>query len=147
MMQKVSIFKKSMMLSKFIYKESSVYHENFDLINENTIWVWHWGKYGKFGTRINLKGEHVSWPETEVSAISKKAKENTRLIKIVKEKYLNATYITNFDSFDVDEWNYFNIQILGNLAFVSFNWNAGDDEGHCGTIEIGYADEDMCYWR
>ena len=56
----VSIFKKSMMLSKFIYKESSVYHENFDLINENTIWVWHWGKYGKFGTRINLKGEHVS---------------------------------------------------------------------------------------
>lgn len=143
----VSIFKKSMLLSKFIYQESSVYHENFDLISEDTIWVWHWGKYGKFGTRINLKGEHVSWPETEVSAISKKAKENTRLINIVKKKYLNATYITNFDSFDVDEWNYFNIQILGNLAFVSFNWNAGDDEGHCGTIKIGYADEDMCYWR
>ena len=66
--------------------------------------------------------------------------------KIVKEKYLNSTFISNFDSFEEDGWNYFNIRTLGNLAFVSYHWNAGDDEGHCGTIEIGYADEDMCYW-
>ena len=101
----------------------------------------------KFGTRINLKGEHVSRLETEVSAISKKTtEENTRLIKIVKEKYLNSTFISNFDSFEEDGWNYFNIRTLGNLALVSYNWDAGDDEGHCGTIVIGYADEDMCYW-
>ena len=104
-------------------------------------------KYGKFGTRINLKGEHVSWPKTETNTTSKNTEEeNTRLIKIVKGKYLNPTFISNFDSFIVDEWNNFNISSLGNLAFVSYEWDAGDDEGHSGTIEIGYADENMCYW-
>ena len=143
----VSVFKKNILLSKFVYKESLVYHENFDLVSDDAIRVWHWGKYGKFGTLINLKGEQVSLPKTEVSATSKKAKEeNPRLAKIVKEKYLNSTYISNFDSFEVDGWNYFNIRTFGNLAFVSYVWNAGDDEGHWGTIEIGYADEDMCYW-
>ena len=143
----VSVFKKNILLSKFFYKESSSYRESFDLVSEDAIWVWHWGKHGKFGTRINLKGEHVSWPETEVSAISKKAKEeNTQLTKKVKEKFLNSTYIANFDSFEVDSWNSFIIRTLGNLAFVSYHWDAGDDEGHCGTIEIGYADDDMCYW-
>lgn len=143
----VSVFKKNILLSKFIYKKSSVYHETFDLVSEDAIWVWHWGKYGKFGTRINLKGEHASWPEKEVSAISKKTREeNTRLIKIVKEKYLNSTYISNYDSFEVDGWNFFDIRTLENLVFVCYHWDAGDDEGHCGTIEIGYADEDMCYW-
>ncbi|UKK47379.1 WG repeat-containing protein [Prevotella sp. E9-3] len=143
----VSVFRKNILLSKFTHKESSVYHETFDLVSEDVIWVWHWGKYGKFGTRINLKGEHVSSLKTEVSAISKKTtEENTRLIKIVKEKFLNSIYIANFDSFIEDEWNSFNIQVLGSLAFVSYNWNAGDDEGHCGTVVIGYADENMCYW-
>ena len=143
----VSVFKKNSLLSRFIYKESSVYRETFDLVSEDAIWVWHWGKYGKFGTHINLKGEHVSWPKTEVSTISEKAKEeNTRLIKIIKEKYLNSTYISDFDSFEVDEWNYFDVWTLGDIAFVSFLWDAGDDEGHCGTIEVGYADENMCYW-
>ena len=109
--------------------------------------MWHWSKYGKCGTRINLNGEHVSWSKTDIGTKTEKAKEETtRLTKIVKEKYLNSTFISNFDSFEEDGWNYFNIRTLGNLAFVSYHWNAGDDEGHCGTIEIGYADEDMCYW-
>lgn len=143
----VSVFKKNILLSKFIYKESSAYHETFDLVGEDAIWVWHWGKYGIFGTRINLKGEHVSWPKTETNTTNKNTEEeNTRLIKIVKRKYLNPTFISNFDSFIVDEWNNFNISSLGNLAFVSYEWDAGDDEGHSGTIEIGYADENMCYW-
>ena len=143
----VSVFKKNIMLFKFIYEEKSVWRETFDLVSEDAIWVWHWGKYGKFGTRINLKGEHVSWPETGISAISKSVKEeNNRLIKIVKEKYLNSTYIANYDSFVIDDYISFNILTLGNLALVSYDWDAGDDEGHCGNVEIGYADEEMCYW-
>ena len=143
----VSVFKKNILLSKFIYKESSVYPETFDLVSEDAIWVWHWGKYGKIGTRINLKGEHVSWPNAEISAISKKKEEvNPRLLKIVKEKYLNSSFISNFDSFEEDGGNFFNVRTLGDIAFVSFNWDVGDDEGHCGTIKIGYADDEMCYW-
>ena len=84
---------------------------------------------GKFGTLINLKGERV-WPKTEVGAIRKENKEeNTRLIKRVKEKYLNSTYISGFDSSFENEWNFFNIHTLGNLAFVSYHWDAYDDEG------------------
>lgn len=145
----VSVFKKNILQSTFIYEESPIRRENLELISEDTIYVSYWGKYGRFGNTINLKGEHVSWPQSDVNKRIKKAKEeNIRLSKIVKEKYLNSTYIRNFDSFEVEDgWNYFNIQTMGNLAFVSYHWNAGDDEGHCGTIEIGYADEDMCYWQ
>ena len=148
----VSVFKKNILLSKFIYDKIPYYDETFTLVGEDVISVWHWvdnwrGGYAPEETRINLKGEQVPLSKTEVSATSKKTTEgNTRLTKIVKEKYLNSTFISNFDSFEVDECNFFNIKILDNLAFVSFHWDAGDDEGHCGTIEIGYADEDMCYW-
>lgn len=143
----VSVFKKNILLSKFVYNESPGFHKTFELVSEDTIWVGQWGKYGKVGTHINLKGEHLSWPKSENCTNNKKVKEkNSRLIKIVKEKYLNSTFISNFDCFEVDECNFFNISTLENLAFVCFHWDAGDDEGHGGTIEIGYADEDMCYW-
>ena len=143
----VSVFKKNILLSKFIYNESSGYHETFELVSEDTIGVGHWGK---FGMHINLKGEHVSWPKTENSAINKKAKEeNTRLIKIVKKKYLNSNYISNYDRLVLDECNFFYIKSFGDIACVCFHWDNGlcDEEDYCGgDIEIGYADEDMCYW-
>lgn len=146
----VSVFKKNILLSKFIYKEISGYHESFDLVSEDTIWVWHMGKYGKLGTYINLKGEHVSWPKTEVSAISKENKEeNTRLIKMVKEKYLNSTYISNYDRLEINECCFFEIRDLGGIAFISYHWeneSCDFEDFHEENIRIGYADEKMCYW-
>ena len=145
----VSVFKKNILLSKFVY-EKNHYDENFNLISEDTIRVWHWEGdeiyvTGMYETHINLKGEHVSWPKTEVIEISNKTKEeNTRLIKLVK-KYLNSTYISDIDSSPEDERDFFNIRTLKNLAIVSYHWDPCDDEG-CETIEVGYADEDMCYW-
>lgn len=141
----VSVFKKNILWSKFVYDKYC--DENFNLVSENIISVWHWGEFcTEEETLINLKGERV-WPKTEVGAIRKENKEeNTRLIKRVKEKYLNSTYISGFDSSFENEWNFFNIHTLGNLAFVSYHWDAYDDGRHSGTIEIGYADEDMCYW-
>ena len=146
----VSVFKKNILSSKFVYEKIPDYDETFNLVSEDTIWAWQRNKYAMVetdlidGMYINLKGEPISWPKTEISSISKKTKEeNTRLIKIVKEKCQNSTYISGIDSSLEDEWNFFEIKTYGDIALVSAHY---DGEGHRETFEIGYADEEMCYW-
>ena len=146
---KVHVFKKNILLNQFIYKDSCGYRENFELINGNTIWVWHYGKWSRTGGCVNLNGEHVSWPNSNNCNEKDVHDEDTHLINIVKEKYLNSTYISNYDKLEIDQCCYFEIKDLGGIAFVSYHWENGscDYEDHLeDNIKIGYADENMCYW-
>ncbi len=149
---KVHIFKKGILSNQFIYKDSYNYgyRENFELIDESTIWVWHYGKWSKTGVNINLNGEHVTRPNSNNNLTEDcVANENTHLINIVKDKYLNSTYISNYDSLEIDHCCFFEIEDLGGIAFVNYHWDNGscDIEDHYEeNIRLGYADENMCYW-
>ena len=146
----VHVFKKNMLSTQFVYKDNYGYHENFELINDNTIWVWHYGKWTKTGGCINLNGERVSWPNSKNSQIKNSIpNENIHLINIIKEKYLNSTYISNFDQLEIDQCCYFEINDLGGIAYVSYHWENDScdfEDFHEENIRIGYADENMCYW-
>jgi hypothetical protein len=136
--------------NKFVYKDSYCYRENFELINENTIWVWHYGKWARTGDCINLNGEHVSWPNSSNSRKENNVNnEESHLITLVREKYLNSTYISNYDKLEIDQCCFFEIKDLGEVAYVSYHWWNGccDYEDYQEEdIRIGYADENMCYW-
>lgn len=149
---KVHVFKKGMLSNQFIYKDNCCYGylENFELIDESTIWVWHYGKWSKTGVNINLNGEHISWPNSNKNLTEKRVvNDDTHLINIVREKYLNSIYISNYDSLEIDQCCFFEIEDLGGIAFVSFHWDNGScdfEDYHEKNIRIGYADENMCYW-
>lgn len=145
----ISVYKKNVLESSFIYyKDYS--GESFELINETTIYVSHYAKYGRLGGYINLKGEHVSRPYSNDSLRENNTQnENKHLINIVKRKYLNSTYISNFEKLDIDLYYGFIIRDLGGIAFVSYHWDNGSgnlEDYNEVDIEIGYADENMCYW-
>ena len=139
-----------MLSTQFVYKDNYGYHENFELINDNTIWVWHYGKWTKAGGCINLNGERVTWPNSNNNLTGDGVvNENTHLINIVKEKYLNSTYISNYDSLEIDQCCYFEVKDLGGIAYVRYHWENGCcdfEDFHEENIRIGYADENMCYW-
>ncbi|MBO4719789.1 MAG: protein kinase family protein [Prevotella sp.] len=147
---KVYVFKKNILSTQFVYKDGYGCHETFELINDNTIWVWHYGKWSRTGGCVNLNGEHVPWPNSN-NGLSENSvpNENMHLINIVKEKYLNSTYISNYDKLEIDQCCFFEIKDLGGIAFVSYHWENGscDYEDHLEeNIRLGYADENMCYW-
>lgn len=146
----VLVFRKNTLLSKFNYKESSVYHEAFDLVSEDVIYVSHYGKWARTGHYINLNGEHVSRPNSNYMGKDHNAHDyNQNFTNLIKEKYLNSKYISNFEDLEIDQCCYFEIRNLGDIAFVSYHWDNGscDCEDHYeDDIRIGYADENMCYW-
>jgi serine/threonine protein kinase len=146
----VYVFKKNILSTQFVYKDNYGYHENFELINDNTIWVWHYGKWSKTGHNINLNGEHVSCPKSDNNLIVNSVdNEDTYLTNLVKEKYLNSTYISNYDRLEIDQCCFFEIKDLGGIAFVSYHWDNGScdfEDYHEENIRLGYADENMCYW-
>ena len=131
-------------------KDNFGYHENFELKNDNTIWVWHYGKWSKTGHDINLNGELVSLPKSDNNLIANSlANEDTYLTKFIKEKYLNSTYISNYDRLELDQCCFFEIEDLGGIAFVSYHWDNGScdfEDYHEENIRLGYADENLCYW-
>lgn len=76
-------------------------------------------------------------------------KENQYFINFIERKYLNSTYISNYDQLEIDQCCYFEINDLGGLAFVSYHWENGScdfEDFHCYNTILGYADENMCYW-
>ena len=97
-----------------------------------------------------MNGEHVSWPNSNNSPKENNDQnEESHLITLVKEKYLNSIYIENYDKIEIDQCSYFEISDLGDVAFVSYHWDNGscDYEDHYeDNVRIGYADENMCYW-
>ena len=146
----VYVYNKNILKNKFVYKDSYCYRENFELINENTIWVWHYGKWARTGDCINLNGEHVSWPNSSNSRKENNVNnEESHLITLVREKYLNSTYISNYDKLEIDQCCFFEIKDLGEVAYVSYHWWNGScdyEDYQEEDIRIGYADENMCYW-
>ncbi len=147
---KVHVFKKNILSAQFVYKDGLGCRENFELKNDNTIWVWHYGKWSKTGHDINLSGERILRPKSDNNMIGNTvANEDTYLTNIVKEKYLNSTYISNYDKLEINQCCFFEIKDLGGIAFVSYHWDNGscDYEDYSeDNIRIGYADENMCYW-
>ena len=143
------IFKKNIIMSQFIYKGSFIENENFDLINENIIEVWHYYKGNdKLIRYINFNGEPVTNPNSNnCLKTSDIPNRNKHLKNIVEEKYLNPTYISNFD--ELDKHGFFEIEDFGEIAFISY-WSENgscDLEDYSGSYcRIGYADENMCYW-
>lgn len=146
----VYVYNKNILKNKFVYKDSYCYRDNFELINENTIWVWHYGKWARTGDCINLNGEHVSWPNSSNSRKENNVNnEESHLITLVREKYLNSTYISNYDKLEIDQCCFFEIKDLGEVAYVSYHWWNGScdyEDYQEEDIRIGYADENMCYW-
>ena len=146
----VYVFNKNIFKNKILYTEGYRYRENFELLNENTIWVWHYGKWTRTGGCINLNGEHVSWPNSnngreEINVHN----EESHLINLVKEKYLNSKYISNYDKLEIDQCCFFVVDDLGDIAFVTYHWENGScdfEDFHEENYRIGYADENMCYW-
>ena len=147
---KIHVFKKNILSAQFVYKDSFGYNENFELISNNTIWVWHYDKWSRTGVYINLNGEHVSLQNTNEHLTENIGpNKNIHLINIVKEKYLNTKYINGFDELENDQCCFFVIKDLGGIALVYYHWeNASCDieDSYQENIRIGYADEDMCYW-
>ena len=146
----VSVFKKNSLLSKFIYKESSVYRESFDLVSEDVIYVSHYGKWVQTGHYINLNGEHVSRPNSKNMKKDNNAHDyNQNFINLIKERYLNSKYISNFEDLEIDQCCFFEINDLGGIAFVTYHWENGScdfEDYHAENFRLGYADENMCYW-
>ena len=146
----VSVFKKNILSSKFIYKESSVYHEAFDLVSEDVIYVSHYGKWVRTGHYINLKGEHVSRPNSNNMSKDNNAHNyNQSFINLIKEKYLNSKIISNFENLEIDQCCFFEINDLGNIALVTYHWVNGScdfEDYHAENFRLGYADDNMCYW-
>ena len=146
----VSVFKKNSLLSKFIYKESSVYRETFDLVSEDVIYVSHYGRWVQTGHYINLNGEHVSRPNSNNMKKDNDAHDyNQNFINLIKEKYLNSKYISNFEDLEIDQCCFFEINDLGGIAFVTYHWENGScdfEDYHAENFRLGYADENMCYW-
>lgn len=100
---------------------------------------------------IKTKDKHVSLPNPNNCQKKDNVQdENQYFINFIKEKYLNSTYISNFNKLEIyHQCCYFTISDLGGIAFVSYHWENGclDEEDYYGyDINLGYADEDMCYW-
>ena len=146
----VSVYKKNILSSKFIYKESSVYHEAFDLVSEDVIYVSHYGKWVRTGHYINLNGEHVSRPNSNNMRKDNNAQDyNQSFIKLIKKKYLNSKNISNFEDLEIDQCCFFEIDDLGDIALVTYHWENGScdfEDYHAENFRLGYADDNMCYW-
>ncbi|MBR5393400.1 MAG: hypothetical protein IK148_11185 [Prevotella sp.] len=140
---KVYVFKKNILSNQFVYKKSHWRNETFKLINESTIYL-------RTGGYLDLNGEQVPWPNSN-NSLNRLNVPNAGnyLINTVKEKYLNSTYISNFDKLEIDHYCNFRISDLGGIAFVSYHWENGScdiEDYYEEDISIGYADEDNCYW-
>ena len=149
---KIHVFKKNILSTQFEYKNRDGYHMYFELINENTIEVWRYDDFDndRLCYYINLNGDYVPWPNSNKGKKECSIQnENMKLVNLVKEKYLNSNYISNFDNLEIDQCCYFKIKDLGGIAFVSYHWENGCcdiEDYYQENIRIGYADENMCYW-
>ena len=106
----------------------------------------------------------------EVAVTLESTPNDLWLSKIIKEKYLNPSYIKNIDrylpthsqSWEIqlgdehwpygyaygNEFQYFTLTPYGDLVHVGFQWNQGNRlYGRRDFISIGFADENMCYWN
>jgi len=143
----VFVFERNVLVSMFTYKDSSAYREIFELINRDTIHVWHNTKYGRLGIDINLEGKRIERPTSNVNCVKDNLQSsNYKLSKLIRGKYLNSFYIQNYDEYKMKMGDNFNIKVRGDIASVQYLLDV-DDEGHYDYVEIGYADDNMCYWN
>jgi len=146
----ISVFKKNVLQSKFTHKSSILSKATFELINENTLKVCYNTKYGMTWSTIKIKDDPVAQsPENQIQMATDNSVERTWLSELVKNKYINSTYINGYNELTFDQLNYFEIKEYGGIAYVCYHWDNGscdiEDHYEC-DIRIGYADESMCYW-
>ena len=142
----VVVFKKGVLYSRFTYNDGSGYYwEKYELINEDVIKVWMPGISESY---IDLKGERIPSPSNIRNKETRETAQKIEswLVKLVTRKYLNSDYIQDYDQYEIDNYNFFIVEPVGDIAYVRYFWAAGDDEGTCGYVDIGYADERVCYW-